>query len=166
MKYLNKSYLVIILVLQLIVHGLQGQSGVDHAFKLTKGKWCSPLERITTIDTQYTSNCFSGFVSNLTINSDTCTNAYFVQPGKVALVTSIGDLLAIITRKGNYIIAYVGVAETKVKKGDDIYEGETIGPLGEIEDGIYDLEIILCKENKFEKRLHLWFNNDFQKLIK
>jgi septal ring factor EnvC (AmiA/AmiB activator) len=118
------------------------------------------------VDTQcFRQTCSHPYNYFLTIKSDSGASAKFVQSGQVTLVTQIGDLFAIIVKQGDYFLTYCGVTITQVKKGDIVHQGQLIGPLGELQESVYGLEIGLSNGNKPQKRVHLWFNKSFQSFL-
>jgi len=162
MRYFARQY-HLTLLLVLAASALFGQTHDDNIFKKTKGTWASPVDKIISVDTQcFHQTCSQPYNAFLTIKADSGANARFVQSGQVILVTQIGDLFAIIIRQGNYLLTYLGVTTTKVKKGDTVCKGQLIGPLGELQNSVYGLEIGLYNGRKQQKRLHLWFDKDFQ----
>ncbi len=158
---------LILLILFLSSKALAGQISVDNAFERTKGTWRLPIDKITKIDTQLSSPGYRiiCFPRGLTVQSDSCVNAYFVQPGQVVLVTTIGTEYVTITKQGSYYLVYSGFAEISVKKGDKVIAGQLIGSLAEVDDNVFELEILLSKGDKSDQHIDRWFCSDFQKLI-
>ena len=146
---------------------MAGQISVDNAFERTKGTWRCPIDKIKKIDTQLSSPGFNiaCFPRGLTIQSDSCVYAYFVQPGQVVVVTTIGSGHVIIIKQGTYYLAYSGLDKINVKKGDKVVAGQLIGQLAEVDEDVFELELILNKGDKSEKHIDRWFCSDFQKLI-
>ena len=156
--YIN--YTIIILLIQTSV---LGQSNTDKDFIATKGKWKSPIDKITKIDTMGPCYYPCDLPRGLTIQTDSNRLIHAVQSGQVVMVTYIGENYAIIVRNSNYLIAYSCFKATSKKKGDYVKLDDELGVLAGNDETGYELELSLLKGTKEDKRMQDWFTDDFRK---
>jgi len=143
-----------------------GQRGADTSIQKTKGYWIDPIERIVSIDTSKDcGHCMERNYS-IKITSDSPSIVRSVLPGKVAMVTEVGDFYAVITIYKNSFLYYSGLQSVLVKKGDSITIGQPMGHLQNTNDNRYEIEMGLTINGKIDKHIQDWFSEDFRKRAK
>ena len=167
MRYFPLRQIPQFIVLVFLSSVAYGQARTDKSILKTKGTWINPVDKIIKIDTS--GPCYDPCDLpnySLRIKTDSSRLARFIQPGKVALVTTIGDAYAVITRESNFFLVYSGLKSVSVNKGDSVTIGQNIGPLMEMYSGFFELELSFSHGSKSEKRLQDWFTDDFRILTR
>ncbi len=123
-----------------------GQKTLNKIFEASRGKWEIPIKKYTAIfhnekKKRYTANQFD---STLTILTDSTYEVKALHAGEVVLAAEIETLIFVVVVKyGDYYIAYNPLKKLTVKKGDQIYAGDTIGLLSQGIDSNFNLDIYL-----------------------
>jgi len=167
MRYFPLRQIPQFVVLAFLSSVVYGQARTNTSILKTKGTWINPVDKIVKIDTA--GPCYDPCdlpSYGLRIKTDSSRLVRFIQPGKVAMVLTIGDAYAVITRENNFFLVYSGLKSVSVNKGDSVTIGQNIGPLMEMYDGSFELEISFSHGFKTDKRLQDWFTEDFRILTR
>ena len=151
-----KSFFLLLSFVYLNLIDVHAQVDSSKLFESSFGKWVYPFTEIIKIETEADYKFSSCFTSKISFYSNTNTTVNAVFDGKVVSVQKIEDIYVIITMFGNYFIAYSGLSEPIVKKGDFIKSGQIISTLSKDYDDSFRLEIYLSNHSKFLNP-HPWF---------
>ncbi len=123
-----------------------GQNLLNQQFEASRGKWEVPLKKYTSVFDNKRNERYSGdpSASPLTIITDSSYVVNALHAGEVILIAEIETLIFVVVVKyGDYYIAYNPLKKLTVKKGDQIYAGDTIGLLSPDIDSNFNLDIYL-----------------------
>src|ERR1700733_8876741 len=100
-------------------------------FEQSKGKWGFPISTFIAYKKEEgrmsTTNDFDHKGIIFFTNKDDSVKATF--KGTIALIFSVGDCFALMTKYGDYFITYVNLDSPIVKKGDNVTQGQFLGVL-------------------------------------
>ena len=117
-------------------------------FEKSKGKWSLPLPKYLKIfDNQIlkrsTANMFD---STLRIITDSAYQVKAVYEGRIIAIIEVEHEYSIVTKFGDYFLAYSNLTKPNLKQGELVRTGQTLGRLVKHRaERTYTLEIILSK---------------------
>ncbi len=134
-----------------------GQESENKVFEASKGKWEVPLPKIIKLSNNNckvhsacATYCCGQNDSILVITTDSAYDVKALHKGEVIMVYEIDSLKYIVLVKfGNYYLSYNPLQNVKIKIGDKINAGKSIGILAKDLDYNFNLDIGLSfKENE------------------
>lgn len=142
-----KIYLILLSCLFSATH-TNAQKDQDAVFRKSKGTWNYPMDSVSKIYTSQERKLIPDahyYSKAITFFSENSRPVRAVHPGIVVLIKKIDDVYLVLTKFGNYFIAYSGIVHPMIKKDDRLRENDLIGICGKIIDDEYGLELFLSK---------------------
>ena len=92
----------------------------------------------------------------ITIETKAGSTVKAVFDGEVSSVFSVGDMTAVIVRHGKYFTSYSGLGSVSVSKGQEVKMGQTLGRMGEKNDGMGELDFIIMNDKMSNLSPRAW----------
>ena len=149
--------LIFVIIFYSIALAGVSQSSQNLKFEKSKGHWPFPVKsfsKYTVSPDNKLDRCQVGS-TGITFFVDKVDSVKAVYEGKVIAVFSLIDGFAILTKFGDYFIAYSNVDNPTVKKDDYIFQGQYIGS---IPTGADQLFVALYFKESKEINPYPWFS--------
>ena len=128
-----------------------GQKDSSKVFESSKGKWLLPLPKYLKIYDNENLKHFTAnqFDSTLRIITDSSYEVKAVHDGIIVSVIEIEGEYSIVTKFGNYFLAYGRLTKPELREGEYLKAGQPLGHLAKnwTEEN-FTLEILLSKGDK------------------
>lgn len=139
---------LILLAYHFCVTHANAQKDLDAVFLKSKVTWNYPMDSISKIFTSQERKSIPDshdYSKAVTFYSENSRPVRAVHPGIVVFIKKIDEVYLVLTKFGNYFIAYSGIAHPMIKKDDRLRENDLIGICGKIIDDEYGFELFLSK---------------------
>lgn len=131
------------------------QLTLSKRFLASKGTWELPVVNgiLQPANSQYDPS------GSVIIFTDSSNPVAAVIEGIVTLVDTYDSLSLIVVKCGNYFVGYSNLSSVKVKKGDQIKRGQSVGNAGKNLDDKYEVDLRISNSSGDLKVLP-WFRKD------